>query len=633
MRIILIYNTERTMSNKEETRQIDNAYRLDKALANPYIFWRRVHQLAHHPNPNKFAPHVLNYLNPSIISSDFPLNPLLEDELPLHDKYYRNRLEAKSKNNLLKHLETDFNGQSSALCVNDMEHALHILGESSQKNLEKKLISERELLQAKLTTQGEVANFSWLTKYWLQTKSPERVFKHFKINLDEYRHKPLFIKKPIDSIDALLNDEAFQKFIALKSSNTSYLTLFPKAVKQLLEALKESTNVQTLSLIRHFGKQATKNSDNPVEFTKFIYLIFEEIKVLLTDEPYSLDDFRNALTKFFPDAETFYAQSGSNALSSIVYALYQQKNAKLNVLTIGSKYFEEPIALKHTGHQIFTDDQSSLDKILDVLVSKNKQIDLLRIDAKAAANGRRHYNTYDILETIKTLIKKNLCSDIFSVAIDRTLDCISSKTLKCLIKKLGPRINVVYFSSGVKTYCLGIVVATFGWIAAYNQKDRFEKFNSYLQARSEHNVKDNPDFQWVTHLYTHCNETLQTYQETLQKQTDFIYNALCKIADMASRENNKVPYLEFFGRTDVEKLKETLKESILRYRGSFGFPYPTWAELERKNTVAIRINCGLLTEKQTESLVQLLTQIFSQKASQKTCITVESEVELPAFKR
>ena len=175
MRIILIYNTGITMSNKEQARQIDNAYRLDKALPNKDIFWRRALQLAHHPYPEKFAPYALNYLIVSTLTGDFPLNPLLIKFDPRD--YHRFRFKSQTTF-FLTQLASTLRLPSYTLFVNDIEHTYNILGQPSEQNLEKKLTTEKDKLRQELIHQGEVPNFSMLTKFWLRRESRENIFQY-----------------------------------------------------------------------------------------------------------------------------------------------------------------------------------------------------------------------------------------------------------------------------------------------------------------------------------------------------------------------------------------------------------------------------------------------------------------------
>lgn len=596
------------MSTKE-------TYKLDKTRSNDDIFWRRVLQLAHHPHQQEFAPFVLNYCCVSTFTVDLPQNPL-----HAFDPRDYHRFRFKSETNFLRQFTESFERPPTTLVVNDLEHTHNIIGSSRQS-------LDIDSLREKLVHQGEVPNFSTLTKFWAKRESPKKIFERFNIDLDKLRQKPIVIKNPIHSLEELFADIAFKKFLRLKSTNISYLTIFPQVVKKLLAGLKHVDDVQALSLIRHYCKKATKHSENPVEFIKNIHLIFEEIKLLLAHAPYQFSDFRKAMEALFPDSTAYYAQSGSNALSSIVYALHQQKNNRLTVLTIGSKYYEEPLALNHTGHHVIVPTKQTLDLQLDEMAKDGNQVDLLRVDLKAAANGEKRYETYDVFEIVQKLQERELCSDVFSVVIDGTLNNMSDMEIIRKFRLIAPEINVVYFGSGVKTHCFGIDVATFGWMVARNPQDRFATFNAYLEKRSQHDVTDNPDFQFVSHLYKHCLGDLIVYQTTLLKQTQKIYDALKDQVEMASRENNPVPYLEFFGQTDIEALKARLSNTLLRYRGSFGFPYPTWLEIQRGDMMFVRVNCGLLTDEQTQVLIPLLSDIFAPN----TCNEQDSKVEFLPF--
>ncbi len=90
-----------------------------------------------------------------------------------------------------------------------------------------------------------------------------------------------------------------------------------------------------------------------------------------------------------------------------------------------------------------------------------------------------------------------------------------------------------------------------------------------------------------------------------------VYSALKNNVYLAMYDGNDVPYLEIFSEIPLEVLLAQLKTSLLRYRGSFGFPYPTWLNITNNtNRSSIRISCGLLTEELNASLIELLGSTF-----------------------
>ncbi len=611
-----MHKKEPDRQNESVPHNISLVWSIDQSFPPHLVFFNRVLRLAHSCAPSLYAPCTLHFLNVSTLSSDFPLNPFFN-----FDPRDYHRFRFKTDSTFLKQATEFFFGHNNIIFVNNIEHTSHLMHPSQLSmgdpfpHLDTSSVDASKVpeLRTRLVHQGEVPNLSKFLKFWAKHEPAEKILSRFNVDMNALKRFKLYTHQKITSISLLLQHPTFLKFLALRSEEINYLTIFPNAVLNMLiglvhKKILSKTEQDSLALILQYCHQATLSSQDPLEFTKNIHLIMEEIKLLLSDSVYTLDDFKRNFKKLFPDGEAFYANSGSNALSIILQALSIQKRGKLKVINIGIKYYEESISFIYTAHE-------------SVNLDTEEKIDVLRIDLKSPANCQRKYKNVDIYSVLNFIEKNNLHSEHFSLVIDGTLHSLSDSNLRKLnleFKNKFPQGNFVYFGSGVKSHCLGIDVATFGWITVNNSKELFGEFNGYLQKQSQANSTDNPDFQYVTHLLSCCTTQLLQYHEQLLLNTSTIYSALKYTVDMAMYEENNVPYLEIFSTTPLEELLTQLKASLLRYRGSFGFPYPTWLNITNNTErSSIRISCGLLTQEQNDSLIALLANTFEKKLTAK----------------
>lgn len=609
---------EEDKKNTPISKTIPASWTIDQSFPNDWVFLNRVLRLAHSSMPEKYAAATLNYLNFSTLTSDLPLSPLFE-----FDPRDYHRFRFKTENTLLKQLSDCVKGQytwidNSLIFVNDIAHAGNILwtdsikchhsfpsievgGSDATKTLE---------LRTRLVHQGEVPNLSKLFKFWTQHEHFSKTLARFNIDLHELKKFTLHSNHKIKRVSALLRNKVFVRFLSLGNTDVNYLSIFTDAVYNMLSGLQDKNNLSetekdSLAIILSYCEKATISHKDPLEFTKCIQLIFEEIKMLLSDSNYSLQDFEKKFERIIPFGKFYYANSGSNALSIILHALRSQKKEKLHIVNIGCKYYEETLSLKNSEHkQITLDDDIT-------------SIDVLRMDLKSPANCQREYMNQDIYSILDIIKKRGINSHFFSLIIDGTLNSFSDTAVEKLseyFKKIFPHGNFVYFGSGVKSHCLGVDVATFGWISVNNSSPNFSEFNDYLQRQSQRNANDNHDFQYVTHLVRCCSTQLKLYHQQLLDNTRRIHSAIRHSVDTVCYEGNEVPYIEIFSDKPLETLQTQLADSLLRYRGSFGFPYPTWLNITNNTErSSIRVSCGLLSEELNQSLIELLGSTFAKQ--------------------
>ncbi|HEY9623838.1 MAG TPA: hypothetical protein V6C78_25995 [Crinalium sp.] len=414
-------------------------------------------------------------------------------------------------------------------------------------------------------------------KAWLEVADPSDILKKYGIQMTELATADKPTPKVFASFADFTNHASFQQFEALANLKDAppYLKTLPTATANMLRGLADYNKNQggvdkamrdqgldevlQTSYFRMLNAMASavQNRDDLIGFMNQVEVIQQQMATLLSlVEPYSASDFgdslRDDLTKSkIPNGKSVIPPgldqpgiqlkpSAMHCLASILSSVETLKKSNdLNVCVVKDHYYESAGAVttsntysvsQFDGDSVRGPDGISTKPLDSATIQGKKPLDMYICDFHHnIALDRSHYQIENLQHHVDELYRNGLVADKFTVAIDCTIDFVTSTDVQAFLENNKDRIasgklNVVLFRSAQKFDMFGMDNYYGGFSVSVNKHAAFADFNTRM-ATPEDQLKG-PSLQGLSHIGVNASENTDKYRNALMANTKRFYDAL-----------------------------------------------------------------------------------------------------------
>lgn len=494
---------------------------------------------------------------------------------------------------------------------------------------------------------------------WLKIKEPLDLLS--ELNIPAAKHATIAdgsIPKVCRSCKSFVKLPVVKAFRKLSKEEIAppYLQILPEATFLLLLGLAEykkdeggidqifkDRGINDMLQISYFRVQNAMNEailrrEDPVAFNNQIELIHQEIQnILAIIEPYEETSLSTSITAKLKNGsdplipgdmepKVHLKPSAMHSLSSVISSIEAEKGTnKLNVAVLKDSYYESSDVLDaaKTHHLSVLDGDVFNRKGLKAAFNQPPQkLDLFVGEFHHNISEKRQvYRTENITGQVKSLIRKGLVADKFTVVLDTTIDLEESDEIREFLNdsdikdwiKQG-QLNVVLLRSTQKFDMLGMDNYYGGITVNLNNPNFYERFNERMDHPQDQ--LRGLSFQGIAHLQKYGGVQIDRYREAVMKNTALLYAKLPKESiykkgtknpmQISKIEDNRLVFLDIKFPT-YPKLSEAFKMSLQNFarseklpfttRPSFGFSTTNFTIIASKK---FRLNPGLDDEKTLE---------------------------------
>jgi hypothetical protein len=414
-------------------------------------------------------------------------------------------------------------------------------------------------------------------KAWLEVADPSAILGKYGIQITELATADKPTPKVFASFKDFTDHASFKRFEAIANSKDAppYLKTLPKATANMLRGLADYNKtkggvdkamrdqgldeVLQTSYFRMLNAMATavQQQDDLVGFLNQVEVIQQQMATLLSLlEPYGAnafgDSIRAKLTAPTGPGNKPVIPSGldkpgvqlkpsaMHCLASILSSVEAlKKSNNLNVCVVKDHYYESAGAVTTSG--TYSVSQFDGDSVRGPDGVSTKPLDPASIQGKKPLDvyvcdfhhnislDRNHYQIENLQHHVDELYRNKLVADKFTVAIDCTIDFVTSKDVQAFLEHNKDRIaagklNVVLFRSAQKFDMLGMDNYYGGFSVNINNHTAFTDFNTRMEA-PEDQLKG-ASLQGLSHIGVSASEDTDEYRNALMASTKRFYDAL-----------------------------------------------------------------------------------------------------------